>query len=164
MLCVGLPLAKQLPIDILELEHHNRSHVLAWHIQFAVCVADVLDCHGQALSLLFGTGCRFYLIFVLCSTDNAGCTSFGGVLPPHTIDDVLLCLFCVVGQVSGPILVLNGEGENSSGPVNNVVFLEETAPSYAPEVPTVFSVFISLFSYFLVLLITRMHVGARRPL
>lgn len=37
-------------------------------------------------------------------------------------------------QVSGPILVLNGEGEKSSGPVNNVVFLEETAPSYAPEV------------------------------
>lgn len=43
-------------------------------------------------------------------------------------------MFPVLGQVSGPILVLNGEGEKSSGPVNNVVFLEETAPSYAPEV------------------------------
>lgn len=39
-----------------------------------------------------------------------------------------------VGQVGGPILVLNGEGEKSSGPVNNVVFLEQTSPSYAPEV------------------------------
>lgn len=38
------------------------------------------------------------------------------------------------GQVSGPILVLNGEGADSIGPVNNVVFLEQTAPSYAPEV------------------------------
>lgn len=42
----------------------------------------------------------------------------------------------LVGQVDGPILVLNGEGEKSSGPVNNVVFLEQTAPSYAPEVRT----------------------------
>lgn len=46
----------------------------------------------------------------------------------------LCCFDFFVGQVDGPILVLNGEGEKSSGPVNNVVFLEQTAPSYAPEV------------------------------
>ncbi|CAN0337786.1 unnamed protein product, partial [Laminaria digitata] len=46
------------------------------------------------------------------------------------------CLYYAIdgpAPVAGPILVLNGEGSNPKRPVNNVVFLEQTAPSYAPQ-------------------------------
>ncbi|CAN0391727.1 unnamed protein product [Pylaiella littoralis] len=61
--------------------------------------------------------------------------ALGGGASPSTGRSSTCLYFAIDGPapVGGPILVLNGEGDKSSGPVNNVVFLEQTAPSYAPE-------------------------------
>ncbi|CAM9601396.1 unnamed protein product, partial [Hapterophycus canaliculatus] len=61
--------------------------------------------------------------------------ALGGGASPSTGRASTCLYFGIDGPapVSGPILVLNGEGAEATGPVNNVVFLEQTAPSYAPE-------------------------------
>ncbi|CAM9461591.1 unnamed protein product [Ectocarpus sp. 12 AP-2014] len=60
--------------------------------------------------------------------------ALGGGASPSTGRSSTCLYYAIDGPapVGGPILVLNGEGAKSSGPVNNVVFLEQTAPSYAP--------------------------------
>ncbi|CAN0261905.1 unnamed protein product, partial [Ectocarpus fasciculatus] len=61
-------------------------------------------------------------------------TALGGGASPSTGRSSTCLYYAIDGPapVGGPILVLNGEGAKSSGPVNNVVFLEQTAPTYAP--------------------------------
>jgi phytoene dehydrogenase-like protein len=72
---------------------------------------------------------------VIAADPLAASKLLGNRLPPFPAGRASTCLYFSLPApppVSDPLLILNGEPTSPTAPVNNLVFLDSIAPSYAP--------------------------------